>query len=150
MDELGLRRAYKKTNKIQVIGNNMYIAGTSSYRDIYDDIVNIPLNRPTRRYRDAMNELRDNPNVDNIIGHSLGGSVALQIQKKNPYFNTTTYGAPVFDFTGRTGNRYRHRNDLISFLDFGAKNSGFSFNPITAHSYTGYELPPKIPGTITS
>ena len=69
-----------------------------------------------------------------MIGHSLAGSVALEFEKNNKGYETTTYGAPVFGgFEG--GNRYRHRNDTVSMFDFGAKNIGFNLNPITAHSY---------------
>jgi hypothetical protein len=34
-------------------------------------------------YQQAEAALRDNPQVDTVIGHSLGGSVALELNKQN-------------------------------------------------------------------
>ena len=87
--------------------------------------------------QNVIETVKKNPNVKKVVGHSLGGSVALELEKSIPNTHeTTTYGTPVVSFKG--GNTYRHRNDLISALDFGAKSVGFNINPIDAHSFKNY------------
>ncbi len=58
------------------------------------------------------------------MGHSLGGSVALELQDNmaDRKFKTNTYGAPVLSFTPAE-NRYRNRGDPVSMLDFGSQSS---------------------------
>jgi hypothetical protein len=65
----------------------MYIAGTSNLKDVYDDITKIPFFgtiTDSTRYNQAKTALDLNPNITKIVGHSLGGSVALEFQKKQP------------------------------------------------------------------
>ena len=119
----------------------MFIAGTRDFRDVYDDVTKIPVwgdLKNSKRYKDVEEEIAANPNVKKLVGHSLSGSVALEFEKNNKGYETTTYGAPVFQLSSNEGNRFRHRNDAISAFDFGAKNIGFNLNPLTAHSYKNY------------
>jgi pimeloyl-ACP methyl ester carboxylesterase len=37
--------------------------------------------RNSERYQQAEAALKDNPQVDTVIGHSLGGSVALELEQ---------------------------------------------------------------------
>ena len=79
--------------------------------------------------------------VDRIVGHSLGGSVALQLQRDKGIPKSRTFGAPVVDlkpFSRYYGNaeRYRHVFDPVSILDRGAK---WGKPKLYSHSYTGYE-----------
>ena len=72
-------------------------------------------------------------------GHSLGGTVALQLQKDMPdrNFTVSTYGAPTVSFT-QSENRFRNPGDPISLLDFGTKTTEDeqpSLNQLKAHSY---------------
>jgi hypothetical protein len=119
----------------------MFIAGTMNKQDLIDDFTKIPFYgdvRQSKRYTDVIETVKKNPNVKKVVGHSLGGSVALELEKNTPNtYETTTYGAPVVSFKG--GNRYRHRNDVISAFDFGAKSVGFNINPIEAHSFQNCE-----------
>ena len=127
--------AVRISNRIHVF---LCIAGTNDLQDLYDDL-NIPFNQTdqTLRYKNAIDLLYVNPDVTNFVGHSLGGSVALELEKNTPNtYETTTYGAPVVSFKG--GNRYRHKNDPISAFDFGAKSVGFNINPLEAHSFKNY------------
>jgi pimeloyl-ACP methyl ester carboxylesterase len=62
------------------------------------------------------------------VGHSLGGSVVLEMQKQYPdrTFKTTTYGAPVKSITtpdNIDNKRFRNIGDPISILDRGATNA---------------------------
>ena len=81
----------------------MFITGTHNLRDEWDDVFKIPFwenLRNSQRYQQAGSVLQINPQIDTIIGHSLGGSVALEINKQNKnHFKTRTYGAPVLDFS---------------------------------------------------
>ena len=137
-----MQKAYESKKKVHVDGDTAFIAGTSSWGDIYDDLTKIPFwgdVRNSTRYKQADEVLKQNPQVKKLVSHSLGGSVSLELEKNYPQKNyeTTTYGAPVFMGLGK-GDRYRHRGDPISIFDFGAKNVGFSVNLLTAHSYENY------------
>ena len=83
------------------------------------------------------------------MGHSLGASVALALQKNNPErFTVTTYGAPVTiglsPFRDGKVERYKHigkagESDPIASLDFFANEVPInSSNPFKLHSYKGY------------
>ena len=58
------------------------------------------------RMQMAQKALAANPQTTRVVGHSLGGSVALQAQKDNPKLASRTYGAPVWDPFG-TDNQER-------------------------------------------
>ena len=139
LNENGLNKAYNNLNKIHVQGDTMYIAGTSNLKDVYDDITKIPFFgtiTDSTRYNQAKTALDLNPNITKIVGHSLGGSVALEFQKNNPKYNTTTYGAPVLQIGSKQGNRFRFPYDPVSYLDNGAITvDKFNLNP---HSYANY------------
>ena len=139
LHEKGLNNAYNNHNKIHVENDTLYIAGTSDLKDVYDDITKILFFgtvKDSTRYNQAKTALDSNPNITNIIGHSLGGSVALEFQKNYPKYNTTTYGAPVLQIGSKIGNRYRFPYDPVSYLDNGAITvDKFNFNP---HSYSNY------------
>ena len=141
INEIGLKKAYNTHKGIHIDNDTMFIAGTRNFRDVYDDVTKIPVwgdLKNSKRYRDVEEEIKENPNVKKLVGHSLAGSVALEFEKNNQGYETTTYGAPVFQLSSKSGNRFRHRNDAISAFDFGAKNIGFNLNPLTAHSYQNY------------
>ena len=133
-DRVGLDRAYADPNKVFETGDTMYIAGTSSFGDVIDDIA-LPfgLTRRTQRYMAADRMLASNPKIRRVVGHSLGGAVALQMQKDHPQqLGSRTYGAPVVSAT--PGERYRSWGDPVSILDFGTHRSlPHSLNP---HSYS--------------
>ena len=143
----GFTKAYNAPNSIFIDGNKMYIAGTHNMRDVYDDITKIPFwgdVKNSERYQQAETSLRDNPQVDTVFGHSLGGSVAIELNKNNNNkFKTATYGAPVLDFSfNRDPNnmRFRHPGDRISMFDTGAVNEDntTNYNLINPHSFDGY------------
>ena len=141
INEIGLQKAYNTNKGIHIDNDTMFIAGTRNFRDVYDDVTKIPVwgdLKNSKRYRDVEEEIKANPNVKKLVGHSLAGSVALEFEKNNKGYETTTYGAPVFQLSSNAGNRFRHRNDAISAFDFGAKNIGFNLNPLKAHSYQNY------------
>ena len=92
------------------------------------------------RYEQAKEEQeKQGDKVKHLVGHSMGGNVALEMQKENPNLKSTTYGAAVWQpFSTKQGDRYRHGGDPFSMFDRGAKTVGSSWNPVSAHAYTGY------------
>ena len=107
----------------------MYIAGSHTSKDWYDDVTKVPDwgdLRQSTRYQAATKALKENPQVTHVVGHSLGGSVALQLEKdySNQIKTSRTYGAPVLDaWKGGNPERYRHYADPVSILDRSAHMS---------------------------
>ena len=162
-DKEGLEKAYSLVDKVYVHGDTMYVAGTSYLHDAWDDL-KIPFSQTAKaqRYIDADAMLAKNPQVTNIVGHSLGG-VFLELQKNHPEtkFRTNTYGAPAASMqTPDNIENHRYRNDLdpVSMFDGGAESNYkasaaktmamaiFSGNPenvwngiLDAHSYDNFD-----------
>lgn len=141
-DAEGLSRAYKHGD-YYVNGKTMYVAGSHTAKDWYDDVTKIPFwgdLRDSTRYQNADQGFKENPQVDTLVGHSLGGSVVLEMQKNynNKNINTRTYGAPVFDPLGHEDpsvQRYRNWLDPVSIFDRGAEKS-LKLNPFGSASMT--------------
>jgi hypothetical protein len=86
--------------------------------------------------------IENDPSIKTIVGHSLAGSVALQLQNdlKDRNLNVTTYGAPVASIT-QSSNRYRNPGDPISILDSGTvktPEAQYNLNPLKAHAFTNF------------
>ena len=115
----GLAEAYKIDSGTYVAGDSLYLAGTKSARDVWDDL-KIPFGMTSRsqRYEDANRVLKANPQIRRIVGHSLGGAVALELQREHPEMKTVTYGAPVISASG--GERHRALFESVAMFDFGA------------------------------
>ena len=82
-----------------------------------------------------------------MAGHSLAGSVVLEMQKQFPdiNFKTTTYGAPVASMTAPDGinnKRYRNYDDPVSMFDRGATMS--TKDPLTLQNYLNIKTPSNI------
>ena len=107
-DEHGLDQAYKDATAPGVFYDpdtrTEYITGSSTPRDWYDDFTKIPFWGDTgnsERYQqatDAYSKLQSaGKPVDRVVGHSLGGSVALEMQNRHGIPRSRTFGAPVLD-----------------------------------------------------
>ena len=119
----GLSKAYSTPNGLYRDGNVLYIAGTKSVGDVVDDL-RIPLNDTvhTQRFRDAVPLMHG---VNIVVGHSLGGAVALSLSQHFPV-HPITYAAPVIDlnpFDSSGSDRFRHIGDPVAFLDLAATTS---------------------------
>ena len=82
--------------------------------------------------------LAQNPNINNLVGHSAAGSAVLEKATRDNKYSTITYGAPIFDqdvFTKhnviRKVNRHANMFDTVAMFDFGANRSFIpgSLNP---------------------
>ena len=163
-DKEGLQTAYNTDHNIYTNGDTLYIAGTQAGKlasgvlpwnwgsgnfskgagDVWDDVSKIPfwgdLTNSTR-YKEAEAALKANPNIKRVIGHSLGGSVALELQKQYPKLESRTYGAPVWDPTGSdaknksTVDRYRKYLAPVSIFDR-SSNMTIKTNPLSSPSLT--------------
>lgn len=145
-DTEGLQRAYQQGDSY-AHGDTLYIAGSHTAKDWYDDVTKVPFwgdVRNATRYQQAEKALKANPNIKRVVGHSLGGSVALELQKQYPNLDSRTYGAPVWDpfsednkwkgFRGQV-DRYRNIADPVSVFDGSAQNS-IKWNPFDSFSLT--------------
>ena len=147
-DEEGLSRAYDSDTNVFANGNTLYVAGSKNpfttmqgVRDWYDDFTKIPFNNVEQsdRYQQVMKAISANPNLTQVVGHSLAGSVSLQLQKNMPsrIKFTRVYGAPVLDLIPKSTpvDRYRNLGDPVSILDRNANNS-LKLNPLDSGSLT--------------
>ncbi len=138
-DKDGLERAYQQGDTY-AYGDTLYIAGSHTARDLFDDVTKITAwgdLRNAERYQAADKALKANPNIKRVVGHSLGGSVALELQKNHSGLESRTYGAPVFNPTGGDAKAERYRNwfDPVSVFDRSAERS-FKANPFDSFSMT--------------
>ena len=133
-DREGLDEAYGTSEGLYSAGDTLYIAGTKSAGDVLDDLsIPLGLTNTTARHRDASRVLVANPQFSTLAGHSLGGAVALQLQKENPGLKTRTYGAPVASTSG-SSERFKHWGDPVAMFDLGAQTTvPRGLNP---HSYS--------------
>ena len=140
-DAQGLERAYADGN-YYIHGDTMYIAGSHNLQDWYDDFTKIPVwgdLRNSARYQASRSALMENPQVKTVIGHSLGGSVALELDKNDKHITSSrTYGAPMWNPLGSESNkvdRYRNWLDPVSMFDRSAVKS-VKWNTFEASSLT--------------
>jgi hypothetical protein len=153
-DEKGLddayANAYGQGTAYDPATKSLYIKGSSTPVDWAEDLTMIPFGRTAQseRYQQASRAYDDllhrGNKVDRVVGHSLGGSVALEmqknLQKKHVKVDSRTFGAPVADLTpfGRfygKAERFRHPLDPVSIADRGAKWGSLKAYP---HSYRGF------------
>ena len=51
------------------------------------------------------------PNITRVVGYSMGGSVALELQNINPQLQSRTYSAPVIYFTNAISPKYESNQE---------------------------------------
>ena len=129
-DSEGLKRAYEQGD-YYTHGRTMFVAGSHTARDWFDDFSKVPAwgdLKGSHRYQKALEEFKNNRDIDTVVGHSLGGSVSLELQKNYPsrIKKSRTYGAPVMDLLrseAANNDRYRNWFDPASVSDRGATKS---------------------------
>jgi hypothetical protein len=126
----------------------MYVAGTRSIGEAARDWWKIPAGKTTEieRYGQLTEALKNNPQVDTIIGHSRGASALAELQKQtdNKYM-ARYYGAPFwninpFDAPDPRNQTFRHPGDPISAFDHNAVDiTPNNFDTWWwSHGYSGY------------
>ena len=139
----------------------MFVAGTQEFpQDHRDDVTKLTTNTVynTLRYINADKALTHHDllypdhRITSLVGHSLAGSVVLEMQKQYPdiNFKTTTYGAPVASMTapdGITNQMYRNYDDPVSMLDRGATMS--VKDPLTLQDFLNIKSPSTISQVFT-
>jgi len=141
-DANGLALAYASPDGLHVSGDTLYVSGTRTYSQVSQNPFHewmqdalIPFGGTSHldRFQSASNHLFG---IQRVVGHSMGGSVALELQKRYPDLTATTYNAPVVSFSG--GDRFRDQYDPISFFDRGAQLVGYavphSFDSVVSRS----------------
>ena len=163
-DTQGLKLAYENPYGIYQNGSILYIAGTKSGRDVYDDL-KLPLyqTRHTKRYKDVDKFIKDGTievdgkkltGITDVISHSLGSAVGQQINNDyNNIFRSRSYGSPFVsgqspEDTG-TNLRIRKTGDVVSMFDKGSLtlNRG-TLNPLDNHSYADIANVHNKPGNL--
>jgi hypothetical protein len=141
-DREGLDRTTASSDKVYVYGDTLLVAGTRSWQDAWDDLkISFHQTGRATRYIDADRVLKNNPQIKNLVGHSLGGADVLELQNDHPEktFKTDTYGAPEASITrpdNEDNHRYRNFLDPISILDGGASSTNqITLNPLVAHIF---------------
>ena len=159
-DEEGLKRAYDTQDGLYQHFNKLFISGTKDPIDVVDDLkfqFDDTLNK-TKRGRDTDAYYRSHHEIDTVIGHSLGGAVALALEQQykkedgNPYgiVQSKTFGSPTVsaNVTNKNPNRIKYFGDPISALDFGSTtvmpSMGFRWKN-SAHSYKGLFINDAVP-----
>jgi hypothetical protein len=126
-----------------------------SLNDAVDDL-KIPefKTRDIERYQDAKKFLEAHPDVKQLIGHSMGSSVALQLNADfRDRFETRTYAAPVFHLlpgedSDPKDERFRTFGDPVAIFDNAADTVVKpTLNPLELHSYANYGDMGLSPGT---
>ena len=147
----GIKMAYDKDNKIYVKGNKMYIGGTVSATNWLENLTKLPFGvlggvRDMERYLQAEHVLKNNPQIDTVVGHSQAGVVALQLAKDFPDRNlkTRTYNSPTFSMGFKPNTeqhkRFRKVGDVVSAFDGGAVNVYTdSLNPLKNHDMSAFD-----------
>ena len=97
--------------------------------------------RNSDRYQKVQTQFEDQEQIDTEVGHSLGGSVSLELQKNYPdrKLKSRTYGAPVMDLLGSEAenvDRYRNWFDPVSVFDRGANKKNIKWNVLDSGSLT--------------
>ena len=148
-DSEGLARAYDAPNAIYIDGNKAYVAGTRSGGEAWRDWPKIATWRTTNieRYGQLTDALKGNPQVDTIIGHSLGASATAELQRQtNNKYLARYYGAPFlninpFDGPDPRNQSFRHPGDPVSAFDHNAvdiRANNFK-SWWWSHSYDGFD-----------
>ncbi len=151
-DEDGLTKAYATSSGLHQHYNKLFIAGTRDFPIDHWDDLKIPFGKTLegKRGSDAETYYLSHPEIDTVIGHSLGGAIALGLSNKyKEIIQSKTFGSATASLPGGGGvDRIRYLGDPISALDFNATavmpSFGRRWNQ-SAHGFQGLSIPDTIP-----
>ena len=127
MDEVkGLDAAYSSVNGITRIGNTLYIGGTGAktglnhkVNDVMADLFVIPTHNVqlSETYKDTMEELSKHPDINRLVGHSLGSSVVQEINNRHgSKYATTVYSSPFVSGINQQKTRDTYNLEIVGTL----------------------------------
>ena len=130
-NEEGMRLAYASESGLHQEGAKLFVAGTRTFQDVAD-WPRIPLGRfaGSHIYKRAAAALEANPEISVVVGHSAGGSAALELGRKYPNRKITpiTYNAPVLEMANASWGdpqsaplRFAVSGDPVSAFDANAQ-----------------------------
>ena len=134
LNEEGMKKAYESPNSYYKDGNRLYIAGTKDMGDVMD-WAKIPLGnfKGSKIYKNIEPVFENDKDIDMVIGHSAGGSAALELEKNytDRKITSVTYNAPVFeraDYNKVINEdmrpmRFAISGDPVSMFDMNAQTS---------------------------
>jgi hypothetical protein len=132
MNERGIKKAYDSSEGYFKQDNKLFIAGTRDLHDVYD-WAKIPLNdfENSKIYKNADAIFKNDSSIDYVVGHSAGGSAALELEKQHPNRKITsiTYSSPVFSrfnyeqfkHEEKQPLRFYHPGDVVASMDMNAR-----------------------------
>ena len=88
-----MKRAYEAKYCLYQHYNKLYAAGARDFPTDHIDYLKLPFDdtlNKTKRGRDADAYCRSHHEIDTVIGHSLGGAVALSLEKQYKKTNMET------------------------------------------------------------
>ncbi len=106
-DSEGLDRACDQGDAC-LRGDALYIAGSHAAQIgtmIFQKLQHGVILKILKRTRKLQRLFVSNPNTKNATGHSLGGAVALELQKQNPVFASKTHSASGWNFNWKWTKR---------------------------------------------
>ncbi len=83
-NEIGLEKAYNSPNYLYKDNDTLYVAGTQTRRDVWDDLkIPFGLTRYSQRYQDADKIVQQDPSIKSLGAH-FGRECGLRIPTKLP------------------------------------------------------------------
>ena len=125
-----MRKAYAAPDGLWKDGNKLFIAGTRGARDVADwPKIALGTFKGSAIYKRAEPALKADPQINTVIGHSAGGTAALELEKNFPgRVTSVTYSAPVFSPMNPAQLkekdqplRFKVAGDPVSLLDENAR-----------------------------
>ena len=133
-NEEGIKKAYASKEGYFKDGNKLFIAGTRHMQDVMDWIKIPTFNfKESKIYKNIEPIFKEDKNIDYVVGHSAGGSAALELEnnfKKDRQITSVTYNAPVFE-TGDPDKVFNEDMKPLRFAIAGDPVSMFDMNAQT-------------------
>ena len=125
-NEEGIKKAYASKEGYFKDGNKLFIAGTRDMQDVMDWVKIPTFNfKESKIYKNIEPIFKEDKNIDYVVGHSAGGSAALELEnnfKKDRQITSVTYNAPVFE---------RGDPDKVFNEDMRPLRFAISFDPVS-------------------
>lgn len=142
-DVEGLDKAYGRGyHNLYRHNNTLFVSGThvTNPKDYYYDVT-IPIGqlKNTKRYRQVENLIRLYPEIDTLVGHSLGAAIVTDITLRYPQIKQArAYGSPTIKSHPKI-QYFRHHGDPVSISNRLGNSASNIFHIGNPHSYRGFK-----------